>query len=255
MIKRMFLDIETCPNEGLFWETGYKITLTPDNITKERQIICVCWKWEGNKKLYSLDWGDEKCDKKMLQELIPELETADQIVAQNGDRFDLPWIRGRCFIHQIPCPPVFGTFDTLTAMRQKLNLNSNSLDYVSKVRGHGGKEKTEFEWWKKVMEGDTKFLQKMVKYCKIDVIQLEKLYRDLEPYTTPKMHIGVLEGKPRWTCPYCGSTKVVSNGPATTATGMVRYRMKCKGCGGYYRIPQTLRKLMLEKYNATKKSI
>ena len=45
-IKRLFFDIETAPNIGLFWEAGYKKTNNPDNIIKERVIICICYKWE-----------------------------------------------------------------------------------------------------------------------------------------------------------------------------------------------------------------
>ena len=38
-MKRLFVDIETSPNIGLFWRAGYKQTITPDSIIEERKVI------------------------------------------------------------------------------------------------------------------------------------------------------------------------------------------------------------------------
>ena len=56
-IKRLFFDIETSPNIGLFWTSGYKLNISHDSIIKERAIICICYKWAGDDKIYSLQWG------------------------------------------------------------------------------------------------------------------------------------------------------------------------------------------------------
>jgi hypothetical protein len=37
--KRLFFDIETSPNIGLFWSAGFKLNIAPENIIKERAII------------------------------------------------------------------------------------------------------------------------------------------------------------------------------------------------------------------------
>ena len=52
-IKRLFFDIETSPNIGLFWTAGYKLNISPDSIIKERAIICICYKWAGDDKIIS----------------------------------------------------------------------------------------------------------------------------------------------------------------------------------------------------------
>lgn len=245
-MQRLFLDIETCPNVGYFWRTGYNLTLTPENIIRERQIICACWKWEGDDYVYSVDWGKEQDDRNVLEVLVPIIDEADQVVAHNGDRFDVRWIRGRCFVHSIAFPYRLCTFDTCREARKAFNLNSNKLDYLLKLKGHEGKMETGgFQLWTDVMDGNKKSLVKMVEYCRGDVVKLEETFQDLLPYTSPTIHVGVMNGGPRWSCPMCGSENVISNGPVSTVTGMVKWRMQCKDCTSYYRIPQTLRKLML----------
>lgn len=247
MIKRMFLDCETSPDIVYSWRTGYNLDISHENIVKERQIICICWKWEGQSKVETLTW-DEDSDKTMLEQFLPIMEEADQLIAHNGDRFDIPWIRGRCLYHRIPCPSEFPTLDTLKAARGRFALNSYRLDYLSKFLGFKGKIPTGgFQLWKDVMTGDEKALRKMVKYCQADVVRLEEIYREMEPYIPSKLHVGVMEGRPRWSCSRCGSESVISNGPTVSATGMVKHRMHCKNCGGYFRIADTLRKQMLNE--------
>jgi hypothetical protein len=67
---RLFFDIETSPNIGFFWQSGYKLQVPYTNIIKERAIICICYKWENDKKVYSLNWDKDQCDKQMLIDFI-----------------------------------------------------------------------------------------------------------------------------------------------------------------------------------------
>ena len=53
--KRLFYDIETSPNIGFFWGAGYKVNISHDNIIKERAIICICYKWEGQDTVHSIE--------------------------------------------------------------------------------------------------------------------------------------------------------------------------------------------------------
>ncbi|MFO0004689.1 MAG: hypothetical protein ACK559_26520, partial [bacterium] len=91
--KRLFFDIETSPNLGLFWEAGFKKNIDYSNIIKERAIICICWKWEDDKEIGSVHWDNKQCDKSLLQKFIKVANEADELVGHNGDRFDLAWIR------------------------------------------------------------------------------------------------------------------------------------------------------------------
>ena len=76
--KRLFFDIETSPNIGLFWSAGFKLNIAPENIIKERAIICICYKWQGQDKVYSLQWDSKQEDKKMLTEFIKIANECDE---------------------------------------------------------------------------------------------------------------------------------------------------------------------------------
>lgn len=246
-IKRLFLDIETSPNIVTSWRIGYNINLSPDNIIEERKIICASWKWEGQKKVHNGTWDKNQDDKKLLIQLVKVLDDADEIVYQNGDRFDLPWIKTRALFHGIPMYPVYKTFDTLKKIKAHLYLNSNKLDYVQKYLGGKGKVETGgFQLWKKVhLENDRKSLSKMVKYCDGDVLELEALYNKIKSYVPHNVHSGVLMGGDKYTCVNCGSKETKLHQTRYTAAGTVKRQMQCKSCKTYYTISN----------NAYKKSI
>jgi hypothetical protein len=63
--------------------------------------------------------------KKMLIEFIKVLNTADETIGHNGDKFDLAWVRTRCLFHGIDMFPSYTTIDTLKVARSKFKFNSN----------------------------------------------------------------------------------------------------------------------------------
>jgi uncharacterized protein YprB with RNaseH-like and TPR domain len=229
--KRLFFDIETSPNIGLFWQAGYKQRIDYQNIIKERSIICVCYKWEDAKEVYSLSWDRKQNDKTMIEKFIEVANDATELVGHNGDKFDLAFIRGRCLFHKLDMFPTYRTIDTLKISRSKFRLNSNRLNYIAQYLGIGSKIKTEFDLWKQVLlDNDKVALEKMVKYCKQDVVLLEKVYKHIGKHIEPKTHYGVLFGQDRGTCPECGSDELVRQCARTTATGLKKIQMKCKTC-------------------------
>jgi DNA polymerase elongation subunit (family B) len=168
--KRLYFDIETSPNIGLFWQAGYKQKIDYSNIIKERGIICICYKWEDEKEVHSLHWDKKQCDKKLLQEFIKVANQADELVGHNGDKFDLPWIRTRCLYHRVDLFPKYVTIDTLKLSRRQFRFNSNRLDYIASYLGIGKKIKTDFNLWKDiVLNKCDKSMKKMIDYCKQDV--------------------------------------------------------------------------------------
>src|SRR4029078_6764055 len=119
--KRLIFDIETSPNIGMFWSAGYKQNIDYSNIIKERAIICICFKWEGQKKVHALTWDENQDDKAMLETFIEIANEADELVGHNGDKFDLAWIRTRCLFHVIQMFPKYITVDTLKISRSSLD--------------------------------------------------------------------------------------------------------------------------------------
>jgi DNA polymerase elongation subunit (family B) len=233
--KRLFFDIEVSANIGLFWQSGFKLNIGPESIIKERAIICICYKWEDSKEVHSLEWDSKQCDKKMLQKFIHIANTADELVGHNGDKFDLAWIRTRCLFHRIDMFPGYTTIDTLKISRSKFKFNSNKLDYIAKFLGVGEKIKTDYGMWKDIMLNKCKAsMSKMVKYCKMDVVVLEKVYKELSVHILSKVHYGVIFGHDRGSCPECGSDDIVRMCNRVTASGVKKIQYQCKTCNKYH---------------------
>ena len=146
-MKRLFVDLETCPNVGYFWGAGYKINISHEQITEERRIIVASFRWEGQTKGYTEDWGKERMDDKLLVNLIDAMNEADECVGHYGDGFDFPWVRTRALYHGIVVPD-WKTVDTKAWSARKFYLNSNKLDYLAKFLGIGTKIRTDYDLWK-----------------------------------------------------------------------------------------------------------
>jgi uncharacterized protein YprB with RNaseH-like and TPR domain len=232
--RRLFFDIETSPNIGLFWQAGYKQRIDHDNIIEERRIICICYKWEGEDKVFSLNWNAKQDDKKMISDFIKVANHADELVGHNGDKFDLPWIRTRCLFHGLEMFPKYATIDTLKVSRQQFRFNSNRLNYIAQYLGLGQKLHTEFGLWKKVLlDKDKEALGYMVEYCKEDVKLLERVYEKLSTHTYAKAHYGVIHGQDRGSCKECGSDELIKQRIRVNASGSRTIIYKCNTCGKY----------------------
>lgn len=233
--RRLYFDIETSPNIGMFWQAGYKQKIDYSNIIKERAIICICYKWEDEKEVYSLTWDSKQSDKAMLQKFVDVANLASELVGHNGDKFDLAWIRTRCLYHGIEMFPKYITIDTLKAARSKFKFNSNKLNYIADYLGIGQKIKTDFSLWKTILlDNNKKSMDDMVKYCKKDVVLLEKVYKKLQGHLEPKVHYGVLFGADRGSCPECGSDDLRRMVKRTTATGLKKIQYQCNTCNKYH---------------------
>ncbi len=238
--KRLFFDIETSPNVVFSWRVGYKLMIPHDNILKERAIISIAWKFQGDNKVSSLSW-DKGDDKQMLVDFIKILNTSDEVIGHNSDNFDLKWLRTRCIFHGIEMFPDYTQIDTLKLAKAGFNFNSNKLDYLGDFLGVGKKMSTGgFSLWKSIiLDNDSKAMDKMIKYNKVDVIRLEQIYDKLNPYSKHKTHVGVYVGNPKCSCPNCASLKTTSKGKIISAVGFEKRRMQCQDCGKYFRVSKT----------------
>lgn len=242
-IKRLFWDIETSPNIVFTWRIGGKVYIDHNSIIRERAVICICYRLEGGKKTHHLTWNDGD-DSAMLTEFAEVIKDADEMVAHNGDSFDLKWFNARNLINDLPPVPAPKTVDTLKMARKHFRLNSNKLDYLAKILFGQGKVKTDFDMWKSIsLDNDPKALDRMVKYCKKDVILLEHVWNRLRDYDAPKTHAAVLASGnsfDRWMCPHCGSDDVKKSKNRVSASGIKQHQMNCRTCGRYYSIPNNV---------------
>ena len=225
--KVLIYDIETSYNIGKFWRAGYNLNINSGDIIHERAIICISYKWLGEEQVYNLTWDKNQCDKFLLEQFIPILDEADMIVAHNGDRYDLKFIKTRALKHNLKMLINYKQFDTLKVAKAKFMFNSNKLDYISKFLGAEGKISTEMKLWDDIiLRKCPKALIQMLDYCDEDVRQLEVVYNALISWENPKFHAGVLNGKTKQTSPITGSVNIEHIKEMITNSGTIKHIMR-----------------------------
>jgi DNA polymerase elongation subunit (family B) len=219
--KILHLDIETRPALAYVWR-GYKENIGPDQIKEPDGIICWAAKWHGQK---GMKFAGMWTDKDYLKKLKALLIQADAVVTYNGDKFDLPKIRGQLLRYRLGPLPKLTSIDLYKYVR-RLGLFSARLIYICEMLGIGTKIKHHgFRLWTEVLEGKASAQNKMRRYNKQDVKLLEELYEILLPYLDkhPRLKSGV-------GCSRCDSLHVTSRGYYYTATQRVA-RTECQSCG------------------------
>jgi len=249
-LKVLIYDIETSYNIVSTWRAGFKINIPHYAVIKERAIICVSYKWAGEDQVYNLTWDKNQDDKFLLEQFIEVMNEADLLVAHNGDRFDLKWIKTRALFHRLPMLIDYPQFDTLKVAKKKFYFNSNKLDYISQFLGAEGKLPTDYQLWDRVIQDKCpKALQEMLDYCDEDVRQLEKVYDVLVNWEKPKTHLGVLQGKDKLTSPISGTTNIEHVKTVATNRGTIKHIMKDLDTDRLFEMSDTNYKKHL-KYNS-----
>ena len=245
--KVLIYDIETSYNIGKFWRAGYNLNINPGDIIHERAIICISYKWLGEEQVYNLTWDKNQCDKFLLEQFIPILDEADMIVAHNGDRYDLKFIKTRALKHNLTMLINYKQFDTLKVAKAKFMFNSNKLDYISKFLGAEGKISTEMKLWDDIiLRKCPKAMIEMLTYCEEDVRQLEIVYNALVSWENPKFHIGVMNGGTKQTSPITGNVNIEQVKQMTTNSGTIKHIMRDLDTGRLFEMSDTNYKKFLE---------
>lgn len=257
--KRLIFDIEVSPNIGWFWKPEYYMRVSHENIILEGSIICICWKWAGEKTVHSLTWDKRHNERKMLLAFVRIMNEADELVTHNGNKFDIVWLRTRCLVNGVPMMPDYVSIDTYQQAKHRFNFMSNKLSHIAKVCGLGEKLETGgSKLWKRVLMGETELenrnfwkrlllgnnpsaLKQMVRYCQQDVRLLEQVWDKMNPYLKPQSHFGHSTNS----CPECGSSRLMVCKYRVTASGSHRVNLQCLDCGKYHTIP-------LSKYDKPK---
>lgn len=234
----LFFDIETSPILAYIWRTGNKISVDHSQIKKGQytKIICICYKFLGEREVHSLDFGLNKQDSSaMIEKFTKIIESADIVIGHNADEFDIKHLNSqRLILGQEPINwPT--SEDTLKQFRKYFAFPSYRLDYLSKTLVGAGKDKMYFQDWVDIIENKkATALAKMIRYCKKDVRRLEQIFSAASKFFTPKVHRGLLMGKEKTSCPHCGSDKVHSHGIRATLAAKYQ-RLKCYMCGHWFK--------------------
>lgn len=226
-MKILMLDIETKPTIAYVWKM-WDENIAPEQIIEEGGMICFCAHWYGEKDyMFFSDWKEGHPNVvKAAHKLLSE---ADAVVTYNGDKFDLPKLRGEFLRYGLdPIPPV--TSIDLIKTVKKLGFVMNRLGYIGPLLRVGAKIKHEgFALWRGVMEGNEKSQRKMEKYCKEDVKLLTRLYTLIFPYIHNHPHLA--DTNPE-ACGACESTRIHNRGFRRTKYFKIQ-RLQCQDCGSW----------------------
>lgn len=242
MAKILILDIETAPNIAYVWRF-FKENVGAKQVLEHTTIMSFAAKWLGEDDVWYVD-ARVLTEREILESLIELLDIADIVVAHNGDKFDLPTIRGRALVLGIkPCSP-YKTIDTCLVARREFNFPSNSLEYLSNILGVSKKDDHKefpgFLLWSECLKGNIKAWKEMEKYNIQDIDTLEEVYLRMRPYMRQHPNVAIYEEtNPTPACPKCGSHHIHYRGFAFTNVGRY-HRFVCNDCGGWGRSRYTL---------------
>lgn len=235
----LFWDIETAPLIGMTWGVYEQNVI---HTIQEGYILCFAYKWQGESKVnfisirdFPLYKTDPTNDKELCQAIWDLLDEADIAVAQNGDRFDIPYVTGRFVVHNLKLPSMPKLMDTLKMAKQAGRFHTNNLDDLCRRFGIPGKvHHSGFSMWLGCMDDNNKSWKEMEKYNKQDIVSLEALYNRLLPYckSNPAVHLAI--GDPD-ACPRCGSKSTMMKRGFCHTSVCTYQRYQCLDCGGYSR--------------------
>jgi len=232
-IKLLYLDIETTPHEGTFWNLFPKY-IPINQLRKPTEVLCWAAKWEGDRDVIFRRTGDED----FIEKMHGLLDEADAVCHYNGKAFDIKHLNREFAVRGLTPPSPYAQIDLLSVVRQNFKLASNKLDYVCRYFGLGTKVKhVGIELWYDCMDEDPTAWRMMTRYNKRDTVLLPKLYKFLRPWIKSHPNVALYMDTDRPTCGTCGSTQLQSRGSYRTKACVYR-RWHCTGCGTWSRSRQ-----------------
>jgi uncharacterized protein YprB with RNaseH-like and TPR domain len=132
----------------------------------------------------SWDLGLRAEDLQIVRETAELLSEHDVIVAHNGTRFDIPFLRTRMLKHKLPRLPDIKQVDPCSILFRKFRMRSNSLASAIDFLGLRDK-KTPLSmqtWVQATMNGSHNAMDKIVQHCVQDVKALEGVFNAVKPY-------------------------------------------------------------------------
>lgn len=233
-MRILLYDVETTPLKVWTWGAYQADAI---EILEHSYILCVGYKWYGEPGgVQALGptpeyWlpGD---DSEAVHELWDLFDQADVVVGHNAAKFDNRKANARFAYYGLGPPSPYHTVDTLKLARKHFAMARNRLDDLGDHLDLGRKTKHQgWDLWKRCMKApyDKPAWDKMLRYCKQDVVLLEKLYTQLRGWDAGHPTLMDSSG-----CPTCGSTKLQRRGYRHTKT-MTYQQYHCQNCGAWSR--------------------
>lgn len=237
--KIISFDLEVSPALGYFypptWETGIL------KVKERQRLMSFAWQVVGEKKIYARNLShmdtykvDPQNDKLLVKELHKVMSSADILLGQNSDQFDVKMANYFFIMNDLePIPPT-KYIDTKKIAKRYFRFNNNTLDNLGEELGFGGKTKITYKdlWVDAFLDGDKKSWRLMDVYCKNDVDKTTKIYLKMRPFMHQHPSLSRISGE--WdACPRCGSYN--HRVKAYRTTNVSRYHQyQCNDCLGYF---------------------
>lgn len=185
MISTLVIDIETtdlAADRGVVLCVCYESSKHPGEIcTLRNDEISKGWK-KGRR-------GD---DKEIVRRTNTVIREHDVVVAHNGQRFDLPFLRTRAMRWGLPALEEPKIVDPLAILWRKHRLRSNRLGALSDILGLSDK-KTPLDlsvWADAMLNGSKSAMDLIVEHCEADVRVLSGVLPHVTPYVKVLDHKG-----------------------------------------------------------------
>lgn len=244
--KILLLDIEIIPDLDKALKYWVKLSQFPGKTLKASvtSICCIGWKVLGERKTHCInawDFPEWKTnvndDRPVLKAFMEVAKDADAIITHNGKGFDEKYIETRLLMHEMDSLQVPKHVDTRHLAKKFFFIDNKLQTLGEELCGDSKLSHEGWDLWVATHGGsknrkiDKKAQRKMEKYCKQDVILLEKIFEKM------KHRMGGNNALPNFNhfsdskcCPSCGSTNWHSNGFMYTAAEK-RPRKRCRDCG------------------------
>lgn len=235
----LIFDIETSPELGYVWGR-FKQFLAPVQVKQRSFMLTWSAKWLGEDEVFADSiyshreagfggYGEDD-DFEVVATMWEHLDSADVVVAHNGIRFDLPYLNSRFAYHGLGMPSPFKVVDTCKIAKKYFRFPANSLKELGIYLGiEVPKLDTDFQLWIDCMEGKKEAWEYMVEYNRYDVKLLEEVYLRLRSYDKSAPNLSLYFDDDALRDPVTGSTDVVEDGFAYTASSKFKAYKSAEG--------------------------
>jgi len=241
--KILIFDIETSPLKAYIWATSvWNTSVNEGQVLSEWFMISWSGKWLFSPEVMSDRLTGKEArgedDSRIVKNLWKLLNEADIVIAHNSDKFDVPNMNTRFIVNNLPPTKPYQTIDTLKIARKQFGFTHNNLNALARVFGFKVKLDTNFELWKRCIDGDEEALKRMETYNRHDVTLLEEVYLKIRPWIHSHPNLGLYVDSVEPVCSNCLSTNLDKTDKFYyTPTG--KYELYNCECGAYVRVRQT----------------
>lgn len=231
----LFYDVECTPNTVYTWPQGRKYDLQAIKIVKSWELLSFSYSWEGESVIYTVTRQGQRSDKELLKKLLKLMNSADVLVAHNGDRSDQRRVRTRSTKLGLNPLSQVSSIDTCTQARRLYQFDGNSLGDLAEFLGVGRKlPHAGFPMWEGCMADVPGSWAQMVRYNAHDVRLLKRVFARMKPQIYSQPNMAKLSGR-NGACPSCTSMNIKKDGFYPTKSGL-KQRLACRSCGHPFQV-------------------